>query len=291
MIKLAFLLNTKIQEMGESNMAFRKSALYFTLAILSLSSLTGCGSLDPVAAVSLGLEALTVLSVSHQDIVALSNQACQVADKRANVLANDAPEVLRLKRIAQPISPSIIGADRLNIKVYKDKDYNAFAMANGCIRFNSAMLAGNTFSDGELTSVLIHELGHVALNHFEVTFKKMNAVALAVQAGGGASNNAVLASPIFQQLVMGFIKGQHSQSEELEADLYSLKHLPDYHVSSYALVSMLRKMEKQYGRSTPPGPLAYFSSHPRIDARIKAALEFIHNKKLTEGKNSFSSRS
>lgn len=259
-------------------MASQKSGLYLALTFLGLTPLVACGGLDPTEALSLGLGALTVLSVSHQDIVALSNQVCEVVDKKATILPEDSPEVLRLKRIAHPINPRIIGARHLNIKVYKNKDYNAFAMANGCIRFNSAMLTDNTFSDDELTSVLIHELGHVALRHSEATFKKMNAVALAIQAGGAASKNAVLASPLFQQLVISFINGHHSQVEELQADAYSLTHLPDYHISPYALVSMMRKMEKRYGSGALPGPLAYFSSHPRTEVRIKAAIELINEK-------------
>lgn len=41
---------------------------------------------------------------------------------------------------------------------------------------------------------------------------------------------------------------------------------------------MLRKMEKRYGSGALPGPLAYFSSHPRTEVRIKAAIELINEK-------------
>ncbi|MBN3860529.1 M48 family metalloprotease [Neisseriaceae bacterium PsAf] len=248
----------------------------FLISIISsVFIVSGCSSIDTSTAVGLGVSALGVMSVTDQDIVAMSNDACQQMDRKSTVLPDSAPESVRIRRIAGLLDQSIVGQP-VNFKVYQSKNFNAFALPNGCIRVNSAQL--DKFTDEELASVIGHEMGHVALKHAKNQFKTMNMLYIGLQAGGASSKSSIINSPAFQNIVMSLTNGQYSQRQELEADEYAIAMLKRRNLNPYAMVTMLEKIQKLYGSGSPTGPLAYFSSHPNNQTRINAAMANINGK-------------
>src|SRR6478609_2510748 len=110
-----------------------------------------------LGAVSKGMTALTF---SDADAAALANAAVIKLDSANVVAAATDPYTVRLNRVFGPHKNE--NGIVLTYKVYKTKDVNAFAMANGNVRVFSGLM--DIMDDNQLLAVIGHEIGHVA-NH------------------------------------------------------------------------------------------------------------------------------
>ena len=149
---------------------------------------------------------------------------------------------------------------RLNYKVYLTPEVNAFAMADGTIRFYSGLM--DMMTDDEIRYVLGHEIGHVHSGH---TKKRMQTAlsASAIQTAAASSGNAqvaTLANSELGDLIVKVVKAQHSQSNENEADDYAMEFLSRRNFQRKAAVTALEKLDKLSGGresnwlSTHPAP-------------------------------------
>ncbi|QRN40843.1 MAG: M48 family metalloprotease [Neisseriaceae bacterium] len=258
----------------------KKSLLILMVSGTLLTS--GCSGIDPYTTAQLGLSAIGVMSVTDQDIIAMSSDACEQLDRKNVVLPNSAPETIRIRRIVRMLDQSLVDQP-VNFKVYRSKSFNAFALPNGCIRIHSAQL--DKFTDEELAAVIGHEMGHIVLKHAKNRFKTMNMLYIGLQAGRLSSKSSIMNSTAFQDIIMGLTNGQYSQRQELEADEYAIYMLQRHNLNPYAIVTMLEKVQKLYGSGSPSGSLAYFSSHPNNQTRINTAITHI-----SKGKSRFSTK-
>ena len=112
----------------------------------------------------------------------------------------------------------------LNYKVYKLKEVNAFATADGSVRVYSGLM--DIMDDNELLAVIGHEIGHVA-NHdsrdaIKAAYKKEALI------DGVASQSDKIAAVTDSQLGKigsAMIDSKHSRKQEAEADLYAYDFL------------------------------------------------------------------
>ena len=151
---------------------------------------------------------------------------------------------------------------------------NAFVTGNNYIYLHTGLLE-NLDSFEELEGIIAHEIGHLKLGHVEsrkILFKKnTNLVNIGVFALIGASlagsNNNINGS-----ILMGtdfFYKNQfkYNRTQELEADIFSIKALNKLKKSSIGLSDFFKKIEER--NKLFPNKNNYYASHPNSENRIE----------------------
>lgn len=145
----------------------------------------------------------------------------------------------------------------LNFKVYLTPEVNAFALADGSIRFYSGLM--DMMTDDEIRYVIGHEIGHVQAGHS----KKRMQVALGSQAARQAAASAggtagAIAGSNLGDLIVKVVRAQHSQANENEADDYALGFLSRHRWDRQAAVTALEKLDRLGGG----GDSNWLSTHP-----------------------------
>ncbi|MCC6467506.1 MAG: M48 family metalloprotease, partial [Alphaproteobacteria bacterium] len=96
---------------------------------------------------------------------------------------------------------------------------NAFALPGGYVYVTRGLLA-LAGSEGELASVLAHEIGHVTARHAIQRLQQAQRLALDANAGGGASAGVGDVGRDATAYVQGY-----SREQELEADTLGIRYL------------------------------------------------------------------
>ncbi len=203
-----------------------------------------------------GLKAGKALTLSDQEIIAAADQACAHMDQENKPLPASDPYAQRLAKITAGLANE--DGMKLDFKVYRTEEVNAWAMANGCVRVYSGLM--DMASDDEVRGVIGHEIGHVKLGHSK-TKMRTAMLASAGREGLAASGNDKLTQLTSGQLgdiAEGFINAQFSQKEEGAADAYGYQFMKRHQYDPAALSSMFRKLSSEGG---------LMSSHPGSEAR------------------------
>jgi Zn-dependent protease with chaperone function len=103
-------------------------------------------------------------------------------------LLKQGPDVDRVKRIALRLVPSYKSKDDFRFYVVEDREWNAFACANGMIVVNQGLL--HDMDDDEVALVLGHELVHATHEHSRKGRKKDLFIGVLSQGGGAAAASA-----------------------------------------------------------------------------------------------------
>lgn len=161
---------------------------------------------------------ITGLTFTDADAANLSKEAVAKMDKENPVADEKDPYTIRLKRVFGKHANE--NGMTLNFKVYKLKEVNAFATADGSVRVFSGLM--DIMDDNELLAVIGHEIGHVA-NH-----DSRDAIKTAYQkealTDAAASQSASVAKVTDSQLGKigsALVDSQYSQKQESDADMYS----------------------------------------------------------------------
>nr|WP_318383982.1 M48 family metallopeptidase [uncultured Enterobacter sp.] len=233
------------------------------LALGVATALTGCQNMDSNGLMSSGAEAFQAYSISDQQVVELSDKACQEMDNKATLAPANSAYTQRLNKIAGALGNNING-QAVNYKVYVAKDVNAFAMANGCIRVYSGLM--DMMNDNEVEAVIGHEMGHVALGHVKRGMQVAlgtNAVRVAAASAGGVVGS--LSQSQLGDLGEKLVNSQFSQRQESEADDYSYDLLRKRGINPIGLATSFEKLAKlEAGRQS-----SMFDDHPASDARAQ----------------------
>ncbi|WJD50930.1 MULTISPECIES: M48 family metallopeptidase [unclassified Enterobacter] len=233
------------------------------LALGVATALTGCQNMDSNGLMSSGAEAFQAYSLSDQQVIALSDEACKEMDSKATISPASSAYSQRLAKIANALGDNING-QAVNYKVYETKDVNAFAMANGCIRVYSGLM--DMMNDNEVEAVIGHEMGHVALGHVKRGMQVAlgtNAVRVAAASAGGVVGS--LSQSQLGDLGEKLVNSQFSQRQESEADDYSYDLLRKRGISPAGLATSFEKLSKlEAGRQS-----SMFDDHPASEARAQ----------------------
>lgn len=167
--------------------------------------------------------------------------------------------------------------------VINNREFNAFAAPSGLIAIHSGLIEAAD-SEGELLSVMAHEVGHAASRHYARRLEKnqrinMGTTALAlagmILGGGSALGEAVVAGSMAGGAAMEL---QFSRQDEEEADRLALGWLKELERDPAEMLGMLRKMRKiSRFRSNMLPP--YLLTHPEPERR----LSYIEDRLLMEG--------
>jgi putative metalloprotease len=179
-----------------------------------------------------------------------------------------------LKRLMDRMAAAL-ELPRIRVHIYEIAPVNGLAAPDGRIFLTRGFFdryhAGEVTAE-ELSSVIAHELGHVALGHSRrrmIDFSGQNAMRTAI----AMFLNRFI--PGFGVLIAGFLTSmlaaRMSRSDEYEADAYASALLLKAGIGTEPQKSLFRKLEALTGSAGASTP-AWLLSHPRTGERI-AAIE------------------
>ena len=158
---------------------------------------------------------------------------------------------------------------RFEFIVLEDKSINAFAAPGGIIGINLGMFL-ETRKEGELASVMCHELAHLSQRHYARSQNRSSPLANALMVLGSivvaaASRNpeAILIAPAaMQQMSINF-----TRSNEKEADRIGFNNLVKAGFNPDDMTSMFQRMQDKY-QSKSSEEFSYLMTHPLPSERL-----------------------
>jgi putative metalloprotease len=211
---------------------------------------------------------VTALTLTNADAAALSKEAVDKLDTSNEVAGATDPYTLRLNRVFGKYTAG--EGYTLNYKVYKLKEVNAFATADGSVRVYSGLM--DIMDDNELLAVIGHEIGHVANNDSRDAMRAAYQKEALID--GVASQSAKLATVTDSQLGKigsALIDSKHSRKQESEADLFAYDFLKKNGYDVNAEESAFRILAKMSEGSQASFIDQMMSSHPDSKKRADDA--------------------
>lgn len=243
--------------------------LYLALTL----ALTGIATTN--AQINLGEKAIgavqkgvTGFTFSDSDAANLSKEAVVKMDKENPVATEKDPYSIRLKKVFGKHANE--NGMTLNFKVYKLKEINAFATADGSVRVYSGLM--DVMDDNELLAVIGHEIGHVA-NHdsrdaIKAAYKKE---ALIDAVGSQYDKATVVTDSQLGKIGNAMIDSRYSRKQESEADMYSYDFMKRNKYNVNAVESAFTILAKLSEGTEASFIERMLSSHPEAKARAAEA--------------------
>lgn len=215
-----------------------------------------------VGALEKGVKGFTF---SDAEAAALSKEAVDEMDKTNPVADAKDGYAVRLERLFGKHKSE--NGLTLNYKVYKVKDVNAFATADGSVRVFAGLM--DIMDDNELLAVIGHEIGHVA-NHdsrdaVKAAYKKE---ALLDAAASQSDKVASLSDSQLGKIGNAMLDSKHSRKQETEADEYSYDFMKRNGYDVNAVESAFNILAKMSEGTESSFLTRMTSSHP--DAKDRA---------------------
>lgn len=207
-------------------------------------------------------------TLSNADAAALSKEAVRKLDSTNEVAGPNDGYTLRLNRV---FGKHTAGEGfTLNYKVYKLKEVNAFATADGSVRVYSGLM--DIMDDNELLAVIGHEIGHVANNDSRDAMRAAYQKEALID--GVSSQSTKISAVTDSQLGKigsALIDSKHSRKQETEADLYSYNFLKKNGYNVNAEESAFRILAKMSEGAEASFIDQMMSSHPDSKKRADDA--------------------
>jgi len=231
------------------------------------------GITEANAQINLGEKALgavqkgvTGFTFSDSDAAAMSKEAIAKMDKENPVADDKDPYTIRLKKVFGKHATE--NGLALNFKVYKLKEVNAFATADGSVRVYTGLM--DIMDDNELLAVIGHEIGHVA-NHdtrdaIKAAYKKE---ALLDVVASQSDKVAKVTDSQLGKIGNAMIDSKHSRKQESEADMYSYDFMKRHGYNVNAVESAFNILAKLSEGKEASFFERMLSSHP--DSKERAA--------------------
>ena len=176
-----------------------------------------------------------------------------------------------LKSLTNRIAKSL-NLSEIPVRIYEVKSFNGLATSDGQIFLTRGAL--DDFYNGkvtgeELSSIIAHELGHVALGHSKrrmVDFSMQSALRIILSLAFGRLIPAI--GTYVANFLTSLLAAKLSRNDEYEADAYAAALLVKSGIGTDAQISLLKKLEQlgQDGGTTQH----WLMSHPKTYDRILA---------------------
>lgn len=169
-------------------------------------------------------------------------------------------------------SVSDYSASSFNFFVVNDSVINAFAGPGGNIGINTGLILAAEF-EGELASVVAHEIAHVTQRHIARAIELAGQTSVPVLAGILAAAIVGIANPQAGQATIAAVTGASIQSQldftranEREADRVGMQLLSDAGFDPQAMPAFFEKLQTatRFSRRPPE----YLSTHPVTSNRV-----------------------
>jgi putative metalloprotease len=238
--------------------------LFATLGITKMNAQINFGE-KAIGAVQKGVTGFTF---SNADAAALSKAAVDKMDAEHEIAPATDGYAIRLNRV---FGKHTTGEGyTLNYKVYKLKEVNAFATADGSVRVYSGLM--DIMDDNELLAVIGHEIGHVA-NHdsqdaIKAAYKKE---ALMDAAASQSTTIATVTDSQLGKIGSSIIDSKFSRKQEADADLFSYNFMKKNGYNVNAEESAFRILAKMSEGTEASFIDKMMSSHPDSKQRADDA--------------------
>lgn len=170
----------------------------------------------------------------------------------------------------------------------KDRQINAFATLGGYVGMNAGLVL-TADDEGEMASVLSHEIAHVSQEHvlrsveraqkdsIPILLAMLGAIAIASSSSSGnSSGNAAMAAMASAQGLMAQRQIDYTRSNESEADRIGIRTLDRAGYDPGAAAAMFQRMQSAF-RSNRGGDRErtpdYLQTHPVTTTRIAEAKQ------------------
>jgi predicted Zn-dependent protease len=221
------------------------------------------------AGINYGIPALAkqiAFSLSPSTDTMLGQEALAGLDKVLLEPTRLAPErQAEVKALFSDMTADIDGAGgyRLELRASKKIGANALALPSGIVVVTDSM-AELAKSDGELTAVLAHEIGHLRQRHDLRRVLQGSATAVLVIAVTGDMSSVTSLAAALPTLL---VDSKYSRDFEREADDFAYDYLNRRGIRTEVFSEILLRMEKQEGGvGSVPG---FLSSHPASPERAE----------------------
>lgn len=219
------------------------------------ATLPAAHAFDLTKALGAAKGAASAMNLSDADVQAHARRMAAHLDGQAPIAPASSPYAKRLAALTQGCREDQGLA--LNYQVYLVREVNAFALADGSIRFYAGLL--DTMTDDEVRYVIGHEIGHVHAGHSRKRLQLALSTQAARDAAGAAGGRAAaLSQGELGDLVVKVVRAQHSQANENEADDYAMQFLSRRRFDRGAAVSALDKLDAMSGG----GGVNWLATHP-----------------------------
>ena len=211
---------------------------------------------------------VTSFTLSNADAAKLSKEAVVKLDAEHEVAGPKDPYTLRLNRVFGKHTSG--EGYTLNYKVYKIKEVNAFATADGSVRVYSGLM--DIMDDNELLAVIGHEIGHVANNDSRDAMRAAYQKEALID--GVSSQSATITTVTDSQLGKigsAMIDSKHSRKQEAEADLFAYDFMKKNGYNVNAEESAFRILAKMSEGAQASFLDQMMSSHPDSKERAEDA--------------------
>ncbi|HDZ77025.1 MAG TPA: hypothetical protein ENH41_02970 [Candidatus Omnitrophica bacterium] len=247
-------------------MTDKNNSLHIISSLLSLIFLCGCVTIYNPAT---GKQELILID-TQQEVSLGKTLSRQIEAEKP--LSKDKDKITRLKKIGTKIAGA---SDRTDIEYHfrliDDEELNAFALPGGFIYVNSGLM--NIASDDELACVLAHEVGHIAARH---SVKKLQtALGYQIIISLAFKNASAIDTKRALNIIYSVTSLGYSRADERLSDKLSVRYAQRAGFKPQAMISFLKKLKKEQERQGVSYHLAFLSSHPAIDERIKNTEEEI----------------
>jgi metalloprotease len=229
------------------------------------------------AQINLGEKALgalqkgvTSFTFSDEDAAKLSKEAVDKMDKENVVAGPKDAYTIRLNKLFGKHKNE--GGLVLNYKVYKVKEVNAFATADGSVRVFSGLM--DIMDDNELLAVIGHEIGHVINHDSRDAIKTAYRNEALLDAAGSSSDKvAKVTDGQLGKIGAALVNNAHSRKQESDADTYSYEFMKRNKYNVNAVESAFTILAKLNEGAESNIITKMMSSHPDPKDRALKAKE------------------
>ena len=158
---------------------------------------------------------------------------------------------------------------RFEFIILEDESINAFAAPGGIIGINLGMFL-NTEKEGELASVMCHELAHLSQRHFARSQNKNSPLANALMILGSIAIAAASRNPeaiMIAPAAMQQMSINYTRSNEKEADRIGFNNLVKAGFDPNDMSLIFQRMQDKYQREDSE-QFSYLMTHPLPSERL-----------------------
>lgn len=154
---------------------------------------------------------------------------------------------------------------------------NAFALPGGQIFITRALMDRLT-TEGELASVLGHEVGHVVARHSAEQIAKsqltQGLTGAVVIASYDPNNPASMRTAQVAMVIGQLVNMKYGRDDELEADFLGVCFIDDAGYNPEELIAVMRVLAQASQGQAPP---EFFSTHPNPERRVERIQQAIQS--------------
>lgn len=147
-----------------------------------------------------------------------------------------------------------------HIHINQSKEINAFAFPGNHLVLNTALI-NFCKTEGELMSVMSHEMAHINKNHPMELLKREIGVSLLSALLLGENNSKVIG-----QISKSLTISAYQREEETQADLLGAKYLINCKKDPQEFINFQQELSKK--ESSLPSSMDWIQSHPNWEQRI-----------------------